>query len=172
LIQDFFNMIDDEGWEIGSHEVPAVLAGLAGAPWENVTVDGKPSPVHPFPIDPAAITIRGVVEDAPDGIAEGECIGGFFECEESLILDDTPPDVRIAGLTAPFIAELRTGSGKTIRVGTSGVERIRQVVNHEGHVLYHVINGPAGAEWLVYDGVEADLVRERSSFRPTNRERK
>jgi hypothetical protein len=102
---------------------------------------------------------------------EREAVEGLFH---GAIGPNTPgdPDVRIAGLTAPFIAELRTGSGKTIRVGASGVERIRQVVNHEGHVLYHVVESRGGVEWLVYDGVEAELARERSSFRPTNRERK
>lgn len=79
------------------------------------------------------------------------------------------PDVRIAGITAPFIAELRTGSGRTIRVGKSGVERIRQVVNHEGHVLYHVVDGEGDRQWLVYDGVEAELTRELSGLRGAKR---
>lgn len=85
------------------------------------------------------------------------------------VQEDPHSDVRIAGITAPFIAELRTGSGRTIRVGKSGVERIRQVVNHEGHVLYHVVESAGGVEWLVYDGVEAELTRERSGFRGAKR---
>lgn len=90
------------------------------------------------------------------------------------VQEDPHSDVRIAGITAPFIAELRTGSGQTIRVGAATptrcrVERIRQVVNHEGHVLYHVVDGEGDRQWLVYDGVEAELTRERSGFRGAKR---
>lgn len=81
------------------------------------------------------------------------------------------PDVRIAGITAPFIAMLMTGRGTEIRVGRNGIRRIRQVVNDQGLVLYHVVESEDGGERLVYDGVEAKLIRERVAFKPAKRER-